>query len=56
MKRLSLLSLLLTVLFTLPVGAQDAVQILDPWIREAPPVMQTLAAYMTINNRDRGRF
>ncbi|MBF0401593.1 MAG: copper chaperone PCu(A)C [Magnetococcales bacterium] len=50
MKPLPLSSLLLTFLFALPVGAQDALQILDPWIREAPPVMQTLAAYMTINN------
>ncbi|MEO5331860.1 MAG: copper chaperone PCu(A)C [Magnetococcus sp. YQC-5] len=53
MKRLSLLGLIFAVLLMLPCSVQavDAIQIKDPWIRAAPPVVQTLAAYMTIQNQ-----
>lgn len=51
MKRLSLFCLLFIMLITLSAQAQDEeIQIINPWIRAAPPVAQTLAAYMTIKN------
>ena len=48
-KHLCWLSLLLCLLPAVPVWAVGLVA-QDPWVREGPPSMQTLAAYMTIRN------
>ncbi len=46
--RLAALPLLLAAL---PVGAADGVVVRDAWIRAAPPGMDVLAGYATIENR-----
>ncbi|MBF0191106.1 MAG: copper chaperone PCu(A)C [Magnetococcales bacterium] len=53
MKRLNALlaSLLLgTLLGGSPAWAAETMHVLDPWVRAAPPVAQTQAAYMTLHN------
>ncbi|MBF0272863.1 MAG: copper chaperone PCu(A)C [Magnetococcales bacterium] len=39
-----------TLLGAAPVRAEEAIHVMDPWVRAAPPVAQTQAAYMTLHN------
>ncbi len=44
-------SLMLGVLcLAAPAMAAESLHVMDPWIRAAPPVAQTQAAYMTLHN------
>lgn len=43
--------LLLTVLFSQSVFAADGISVNHAWIKEAPPGVRVLAAYMTIDNQ-----
>ncbi|MBF0583711.1 MAG: copper chaperone PCu(A)C [Magnetococcales bacterium] len=40
------------MLWLLPVASlwAGSIEVVDPWVREAPPAMQTLSAYMEIRN------
>ncbi len=41
------------IIFSLPVfagTAADEVKIIDPWVREVPPVMSTSAGFLTLKN------
>ncbi|MBF0182349.1 MAG: copper chaperone PCu(A)C [Magnetococcales bacterium] len=40
-----------TLLFATPLQAAEGVKVSDPWILAAPPVAQTQAGYMTLENR-----
>lgn len=48
-RMIGLLSLLVWILPTWPLLA-EGIEVLDPWIRERPPSMQALEAYMVILN------
>lgn len=48
-KKTGWLSLVFWLLPVLPLWA-GAIEVQDAWVREAPPNMQTLAAYMVIRN------
>lgn len=41
---------LLTLMYSLTAPADSALMVTDPWIREAPPGVEVLAAYMVIAN------
>lgn len=43
--------MLATLLSTLPASAAG-VSVKDPWVREAPPGIRVVAAYMTLSNPD----
>jgi copper(I)-binding protein len=52
MKQTSIaLGLLLALLFSLSAAADSALEVTDPWIREAPPGAKVLAAYLVIANQ-----
>ncbi|MBF0588100.1 MAG: copper chaperone PCu(A)C [Magnetococcales bacterium] len=42
---------MLALTWMVPATATADVVVHDPWIREAPPMVQTLAAYMTLENK-----
>lgn len=48
-KMIGFLSLFVWMLSMMPVLAAD-IMVMNPWIREAPPSMQTMAAYMILHN------
>ena len=52
MKQTSIvLGILLALLYSLITAADTALEVTDPWIREAPPGANVLAAYMVIANQ-----
>jgi copper(I)-binding protein len=46
------MGLLFALLYALIANADSTLEVTDPWIREAPPGAEVLAAYMVITNRD----
>ncbi|NNG11808.1 MAG: copper chaperone PCu(A)C [Halobacteria archaeon] len=53
MKQTSIVpGILLALLYSLIAAADSALEVTDPWIREAPPGANVLAAYMVIANQD----
>ena len=50
MKRISLFISLILSIITMTAWANNALEAHDPWVREAPPTVEVLAAYMTLHN------
>ncbi|MBF0171875.1 MAG: copper chaperone PCu(A)C [Magnetococcales bacterium] len=50
MKKISIVSLLLGLFFSLHAWAGAGINVVDPWVRAAPPTVQSMAAYMAIEN------
>ena len=46
----SVFMLAIMLIGTFAWATENAIEISDPWVREAPPVATVLAAYMVINN------